>query len=53
MDLLYDPQTSGGLFISLPADQAEKLVEALHQENIGAWRVGRVVEEHPGKMKIL
>ena len=52
MDLLYDPQTSGGLFVSLPADQAEKLVEALHQEKIGAWRVGRVVEEHPGKIKI-
>jgi selenide,water dikinase len=52
MDLLYDPQTSGGLLISLPADQAEKLVEALRQEKIGAWRVGRVVEEHPGKIRI-
>ncbi len=35
-DLLYDPQTSGGLLISLP----EK--DAAHFEN--AWRIGRVLD---------
>ena len=34
-NLLYDPQTSGGLLISLPEDQAARLA--------GAWRIGRVL----------
>jgi selenide,water dikinase len=38
-DLLYDPQTSGGLLISLPeADAAE-----LEREFPAAYRIGRVV----------
>jgi selenide,water dikinase len=35
-DLLYDPQTSGGLFYTLPEADAAKIKRA--------WRVGRVVE---------
>ena len=38
LDLLYDPQTSGGLLISLPEDDAARLVEVLP----GATRIGRV-----------
>ena len=34
-DLLYDPQTSGGLLYSLPEDEAAKLT--------GARRIGRVL----------
>ena len=37
--LLYDPQTSGGLLISLPAADAAALERALE----GAYRIGRVV----------
>jgi len=54
IDLLYDPQTSGGLLISLPRGDAEKLVEKLKkEENIDASIVGEVVEEPPGKIRIL
>ena len=39
-DLLYDPQTSGGLLISLPEADAARLEQALE----GAYRIGRVLE---------
>lgn len=38
-ELLYDPQTSGGLLITLPEADAAELVAALE----GAYRVGRVL----------
>jgi selenide,water dikinase len=54
VDLLYDPQTSGGLFISLPSGDAERLVETLKkEENIDSRIVGKVVEEPKGKIQIL
>jgi selenide,water dikinase len=53
VDLLYDPQTSGGLLVSLPPDEAEKMVEALRQEgHSDASIVGEVIGDLPGKMKI-
>jgi len=54
IDLLYDPQTSGGLLISLPIVEARKLVGTLKkEENIDAYIVGEVVEGPQGKMRIL
>jgi selenide,water dikinase len=54
IDILYDPQTSGGLLISLPSDEAEKLVATLRKEgHIHSCIVGEVVEEHPGKIRLL
>jgi selenide,water dikinase len=48
-ELLFDPQTSGGLLLSLPESQADALVRALKASGIeAAARVGRVVEsDHP------
>jgi len=54
VDILYDPQTSGGLFIALPSGKAEGLVEALREkEHIDSWIVGKVAEEPRGKVQIL
>ncbi len=53
IDLLYDPQTSGGLLISLSRGEAEKLVEKLREEeNIDSYVVGEVIEGPPGKIQI-
>jgi selenide,water dikinase len=42
--LLYDPQTAGGLLVSLAADQADRLVSELRDAGLPAARVGDVEE---------
>jgi selenide,water dikinase len=54
MDILYDPQTSGGLLISLPGDRAEGLVKALGREGEAPVSViGEVIAEPEGKIRII
>jgi selenide,water dikinase len=54
VDILYDPQTSGGLLISLPPGEAEKLVATLKKEGlIHSSIIGEVVEEPRGKIQLL
>jgi len=51
MNLLHDPQTSGGLLISLPGSDAQDLVEALRAKGIAdAAVIGEITEENPGKI---
>jgi selenide, water dikinase len=43
--LMYDPQTSGGLFIAVAADRADALVRKLHERGMtDAVVVGEVFE---------
>lgn len=50
---LYDPQTSGGLLISVSAEAAEELVAELHSKDVSAAAIiGRVTHEHPGKILV-
>jgi selenide, water dikinase len=43
--LMYDPQTSGGLFIAVSADHADGLVRKLHERGVAdATVVGEVFE---------
>ncbi len=48
-NLLYDPQTSGGLLIALPEEDAGRLVERLG----GARRVGRVLARQQRLIRVL
>jgi selenide,water dikinase len=41
-DVLFDPQTSGGLLMAVPPERAEALVERLRADGFGGWLVGRV-----------
>ena len=48
-EALYDPQTSGGLLLSVPDSQAEGLLSSLSTAGVNsAVRVGEVVEGPPG-----
>lgn len=38
-DILYDPQTSGGLLIAVPADRSDHLMGALAERGVAAARV--------------
>jgi selenide,water dikinase len=48
-DLLYDPQTSGGLLISMPEDGAARLEQAIE----GAYRIGRVLERGAKAIRLI
>lgn len=53
LDLFFDPQTSGGLLISVSADNARGLVGKMRAAGIPeAAIVGEAVAEHPGKIKV-
>jgi selenide,water dikinase len=42
--LAYDPQTAGGMLISLPAEKVAVLTAAFAAESLPLFRVGRVRE---------
>lgn len=50
-EVLFDPQTSGGLLIALPEAEAPALLEALQAASLPAGIVGRV--RAPGETEIL
>jgi len=48
-ELLYDPQTSGGLLLSVPGSEADDLIKALTDKGVRtAARVGEVVDGPAG-----
>jgi selenide,water dikinase len=53
-DILFDPQTSGGLLIAVPKAKAPRLLEKLHQQGVKeAAIIGKVVGEHKGKIRVI
>jgi selenide,water dikinase len=49
VELLFDPQTSGGLLLALPADAAAALLDAMRAAGESCWSIG-VVREGEGIM---
>jgi len=53
MDILFDPQTSGGLLISVPKEKADKLLGRLRKEKVkDAVIIGEVVAKPKGKILV-
>jgi selenide,water dikinase len=46
-DLLYDPQTSGGLLMVVAPEDASALDAALGSRGVSFWTIGRVVNQDP------
>ena len=41
-DLLFDPETSGGLILSLPAERGKQLEAAFQEANEPLWLIGEI-----------
>jgi selenide,water dikinase len=52
-DILFDPQTSGGLLIAVPKTKAPRLLQKLHERGVKeAVIIGKVVGEHKGRIRV-
>jgi selenide,water dikinase len=52
-DILFDPQTSGGLLIAVPGEKAQNLLESLHKEGVAeAAIIGEVVASPKGRITV-
>jgi selenide,water dikinase len=51
--LLYDPQTAGGLLISVAEKNAERLVGALREAGINGASIGHVLEETGPRIQVV
>jgi selenide,water dikinase len=52
LDLLFDPQTSGGLLVALPDGEIEAAMSALREAGVSAWVIGETGGQ-PGQVRIL
>lgn len=52
-EIVFDPQTSGGLLISVAMDRAEALVQAIRQDDPQAAIIGQVVPREKAAVTVL
>jgi selenide,water dikinase len=52
LELLADPQTSGGLLFACPAERADEAVAELRASGHDAARVGTLVSGEPGRLHL-
>jgi selenide,water dikinase len=52
VDLIADPQTSGGLLMTVAAEKTDLLLTRLRAEGAQGWVIGRVEEGPAGKIRV-
>ena len=45
VDLMFDPQTSGGLLFSLNKKEGEKCMEKMKSDGLNAWVIGEITRD--------
>ncbi len=51
--ILYDPQTAGGLLISIAAEDADELLRELNEASVGAVMIGEVLAERKPVIEVV
>ncbi len=52
-EVLFDPQTSGGLLLAVRPDQAEELLAELQNEGLPARSVGKIIEKENTEIYVI
>ena len=52
-ELLFDPQTSGGLLLSVAGDKAEAMLHAMAAQGVPASIIGKVTEASAGRVEVV
>ena len=52
-ELLFDPQTSGGLLIALPGAEAPRLLSRLRENDVEAFEIGHVTGRGVGEIAVI
>ena len=52
IDLLCDPQTSGGLLLALAPEKLEQCLGTLQQRGVSAWHIGEVTDHAAGSIEL-
>ncbi len=52
-ELLFDPQTSGGLLLSVAGDKTEAMLDAMASHGVSAAVIGRVTEPSAGRVEVV
>jgi len=51
-DLLFDPQTSGGLLVAIAPEAADAALAAMERRGVAARRVGQVISKRSPLLRV-
>jgi selenide,water dikinase len=52
-DLLFDPQTSGGLLLAVAPDEVDTVILAFNRAGRGCWPIGHITDRDPGRIMLV